>query len=202
MLDNSSGLMKSLLFADEMNFKLAGFLFLSFALLSSMLILQMLIGVLCDVVARVGSEQRDASAVGLVKQELLANLMQYDDGDGKINQQELITVMKDPRSKAVLRKLNINRAFVLELQKMMFTHHGQRVPIKAVLQIMVMCQGANIATVESVSGGILTIIHELSAIKRHLEIDFEKLQQGKKIIVAKHNDFEELIHQSASETFS
>ena len=52
----------------------------------------MLIGVLCDVVARVGQEQRDATAIGIVKQELLEMIQGFDDGDGKISQNHLMAV--------------------------------------------------------------------------------------------------------------
>merc|ERR1719453_3056203 len=51
MLDNSAPLMTELLFAGKFNFFLAGAFFVAYALLSAMLILQMLIGVLCDVVS-------------------------------------------------------------------------------------------------------------------------------------------------------
>ena len=44
--------------------------------------------VLCDVVSQVGSEERDAQAIGLVKQEILADLTQFDGGDGKISQKD------------------------------------------------------------------------------------------------------------------
>merc|ERR1719198_2818302 len=57
MLDNSAPLMTELLFSDQFHFVLAGSIFLAYALLSAMLILQMLIGVLCDVVSKVGAEQ-------------------------------------------------------------------------------------------------------------------------------------------------
>merc|ERR1712166_454776 len=71
MLDNASPLMSSLLFADKFNFVLAGFLFVLYALMSAMCILQMLIGVLCDVVSTVKAEEDSATAIGLLKQELV-----------------------------------------------------------------------------------------------------------------------------------
>merc|ERR1719247_1175241 len=94
MLDNAAPLMTELLFSGKFNYILAGVLFVLYALLSALLVLQMLIGVLCDVVSRVGSEQRDAAAIGLVKQELLEDLKRFDGGDGKISQQELLEDLK------------------------------------------------------------------------------------------------------------
>lgn len=178
MLDNSAPLMTELLFSGKFNYFLAGALFVAYAMLSAMLILQMLIGVLCDVVSRVGSEQRDATAIGLVKQELLEDLRRFDGGDGKISHHELSSVMNNPKSKALLKKLNINRAFLLELQKMMFTKADQQVTIKAILELMILCRGDSPTTVESMSGGILSIIHELSGIKKILEKDITNVQSN------------------------
>jgi hypothetical protein len=176
MLDNAAPLMTQLLFSGKFNKILAGALFVTYGLLSAMLILQMLIGVLCDVVSRVGSEQRDSVAIGLVKQELLEDLRRFDGGDGKISQEELKTVMHNPKSKAILRKLNINRGFLLELQKMMFQTPGQQVTIKSVLELMIMCRGDQPTTVEAMSGGILSIIHELGGIRKILEADLEGVE--------------------------
>jgi len=176
MLDNSAPLMTSLLFSGQFNYIVAGAFFMLYALLSAMLILQMLIGVLCDVVSRVGSEQREATAIGLVKQELLADLKQFDGGDGKISQEELLQVMSNPSSKAVLKKLNINRLFLLELQKMMFTKPGQQVSIKSALTLMVMCRGDNPTTVEAMAGGLLSVVREISDVKNSLEKDMKSLE--------------------------
>merc|ERR1719506_2798487 len=140
----------------------------------------MLIGVLCDVVSRVGQEQRDSQAIGLVKQELLEIITEADGGDGKISHEELGKVMKHPKSVAVLKKLNINRLFLMELQKMMFPKKTSTVPIKAVLELMIMCRGDNTATVETLSGGFCFLASELGDLKTRLvdnikilEIDLE-----------------------------
>jgi hypothetical protein len=176
MLDNAAPLMTSLLFSGQFNYIVAGAFFMLYALLSAMLILQMLIGVLCDVVSRVGSEQRDATAIGLVKQELMADLKQFDGGDGKISQEELLQVMSNPNSKALLKKLNINRLFLLELQKMMFTKPGQQVSIKSALTLMVMCRGDNPTTVEAMAGGLLSVVREISDVKNSLEKNMKSLE--------------------------
>merc|ERR1719199_2453756 len=92
MLDDASPLMASLLFSDQFNYVLGGFLFVLYALLSAMCILQMLIGVLCDVVSTVKAEEVSATAIGLMKQELLVHLKDVGK-DGKISQQQLSKIM-------------------------------------------------------------------------------------------------------------
>merc|ERR1719487_2015656 len=98
MLDDASPLMSSLLFSGKFNYVLAGAMFVLYAMMSAMCILQMLIGVLCDVVSTVKAEEQSATAVGLLKQELLNSLMACDDGDGKISQQELLSLILAPKS--------------------------------------------------------------------------------------------------------
>jgi len=180
MLDNAAPVMTRLLYHQKWTVKLAGLFFFIYTLLSALLILQMLIGVLCDVVSRVGQEQRDAQAIGIVKQELLEIITEADGGDGKISHEELGKVMKHPKSVAVLKKLNINRLFLMELQKMMFPKKTSTVPIKAVLELMIMCRGANPATVETLSGGFCFLASELGDLKcrlveniKSMEIDLE-----------------------------
>merc|ERR1719506_1420407 len=180
MLDGTPTLMTKLLWAPKINMLLAGLFFVLYALLSALLILQMLIGVLCDVVSRVGQEQRDAQAVGLVKQEILGELQKFETGDGKIGQRQLLKVMKHPQCKALMKKLNINRLFMMELQRMMFPTERSQVPFKAVLELMIMCRGDNTATVETLSGGFCFLASELGDLKTRLvdnikilEIDLE-----------------------------
>jgi len=168
MMDGAANVLTTLLFSHEPNFILAGFFFASYTVLSALLILQMLIGVLCDVVSRVGQEQRDAQAIGLVKQELLSVIRDFDDGHGKIVQKSLLKVMRHPRTVPVLKKLNINRLFLLELQKMMFPKEDSAVSIKAVLELMILCRGDNPTSVEILSGGICYLTSELEDLKRHL----------------------------------
>merc|ERR1712072_1351133 len=133
MLDDSSPLMSSLLFSSKFNYVLAGALFILYTLCSAMCILQMLIGVLCDVVSTVKAEEQSATAVGLLKQELLSSLTACDDGDGKISHDELYAVMTSPHSKALLKKLNVNHAFLIQLMKDMYTKPGVQVPIRDIL---------------------------------------------------------------------
>merc|ERR1719353_2824607 len=180
MLDGTPTLMTKLLWAPKINMLLAGLFFVLYTLLSALLILQMLIGGLCDVVSRASQEQRDAQAIGIVKQELLEIITKADGGDGKISHEELGKVMKHPKSVAVLKKLNINRLFLMELQKMMFPKKTSTVPIKAVLELMIMCRGDNTATVETLSGGFCFLASELGDLKTRLvdnikilEIDLE-----------------------------
>jgi len=177
MLDDASPLMASLLFSTKFNFVMAGFAFVCYALLSAMCILQMLIGVLCDVVSTVKQEEQSATAIGLLKQELLSSLTACDNGDGKISQAELAAVMQDKHSKALMKKLRVNHSFLVEISKELFDHGASQVPINDVLNLMVMCRGDNVSTVESMSGALVRIIKEVSQVKSMLEVDLHQVEQ-------------------------
>jgi len=177
MLDGSTGVIALLLFSDKFNYILGGFLFVLYALLSAMCILQMLIGVLCDVVSTVKAEEQNATAVGLLKQELLGSLMACDNGDGKITHEELHAVIHSAHSKGLLKKLNVNHSFLVELIKELYDKPGRQVPIKEILDLMVNCRGDNVITIETMAGALVRIIKEITDVKEALERDLGSLER-------------------------
>lgn len=188
LLDGASIVMTQLLFSGRFPLILAGFAFLTFAVLSALLILQMLIGVLCDVVTTVGAEQRDALAIGLVKQELLGDLKKFDDGDGKISQSELMTVMNNPTSIQLINKLNINRLFFLQLAKMMLSKPGTEVSISDVLDLMIMCRGDNNATVQSLAGGFGFMFAQLIEVRNQMLESIENIKAPVHALTQEHSE--------------
>jgi hypothetical protein len=161
MLDGAAPLKKSLLFSDKPNILLAGCFFMFYSLLSALCILQMLIGVLCDVVSRVGQEEREHRDLALVKAALVSQLQQVDGGNGLISQEELMAVMTNPQSIALLERLKINQLFLFELQKMMYPSPNSQVSIKRIVQLLLLCRGDCPATVETLASGICFVVNEL-----------------------------------------
>jgi len=161
MLDGSAPLKKSLLFSDKPNIILAGCFFMFYSFLSALCILQMLIGVLCDVVSRVGQEERDNRDLALVKAALVSQLQQIDGGNGLISHEELMAVMTNPQSIALLERLKINQLFLFELQKMMYPSPNSQVSIKRIVQLLLLCRGDCPATVETLASGICFVVNEL-----------------------------------------
>merc|ERR1719161_2733770 len=96
-----------------------------------------------------------------MKQQLMRKLSEHDDGDGKITQTELIQILHDPESKALLRSLNINRLFLMEMQKLMFPTKESAVSFKPLTEMLLMCRGDNNATVETLAGGISYLVSEI-----------------------------------------
>jgi len=70
--------------------------------MSAVLVMNMLIGVLCEVVSSVARSEKDEAAVRLVKESILLQLKKCDDGDGMISHAELNIVLQDPDSQDIL----------------------------------------------------------------------------------------------------
>jgi hypothetical protein len=163
MLDNAAPLMTGLIMSSDISQVLAGIAFLTYSFLSALLILQMLIGVLCDVVSGVGQERRDADTIALVRQEMLADLLKFSGGDGKISQEEMLALIRGPRSRALMKKLNINRLFMLQMATLMYPNPNSQVPIRTVLNLMVMCKGDNGATVQIIASSLCYLSNEMAS---------------------------------------
>lgn len=111
--------------------------------------MNMLIGCMCEVVTAVARSERDAFDARELKDTILSHLVEFDkNGDGLISKDELATVMSNPSSVRVLQSLNIDKLFLLELQSILFAHHGAKIPIKGVMELMLLCRGDLPTTVQ------------------------------------------------------
>merc|ERR1712139_744459 len=82
--------------------------FMVFMLLSAVTVMNMLIGVLCEVVSAVGQAEKENAAVDLVKHTVLLMLMHLDaDASGEISKSELQQVLEDPDALRVLTELQV-----------------------------------------------------------------------------------------------
>jgi voltage-gated sodium channel len=191
MLDNAAPLMTRMMYSKDMAKLFAGMAFVSYAFLSALLILQMLIGVLCDVVAHVGQERRDADNIGLVRQEILTQLQHLDQGDGNISRLEMMNVLEGNQAKALLKKLNINRLFLTQIATLMYPDDDAKVPIRTVLELMVMCKGDNQATVEIIASSLCFLSSELAELETSLfQMVDKRLGVNQHAALHKHTHFD------------
>merc|ERR1711871_1165907 len=94
-------------------------IFYVFLLLSALTVMNMLIGVLCEVVSAVGEAEKEQAAVDLVKKTVLIMLKHLDqDGSGEMSREELQQVLVDPHARQVLDELKVNVPYFVELMEM------------------------------------------------------------------------------------
>ena len=81
----------------------------------------MLIGVLCEVVASVFAEEKEACAIRVVKENLLLLLLTLDeDNSGNISRSEINEVLEFPAALEVFAQLSVNVSTLIEHLDMYF----------------------------------------------------------------------------------
>eukprot|EP00927_Polykrikos_kofoidii_P006317 TRINITY_DN12566_c0_g1_i4.p1 TRINITY_DN12566_c0_g1~~TRINITY_DN12566_c0_g1_i4.p1 ORF type:complete len:781 (-),score=151.63 TRINITY_DN12566_c0_g1_i4:164-2506(-) len=92
-----------------------------FVLLSALTVMNMLIGVLCEVVSAVAACEKENNAILLVKKTLLVMLKNLDeDRSGSISQDEIVRVFDSEESLAVLSSLDVDVENLLAVLEMYY----------------------------------------------------------------------------------
>lgn len=97
------------------------FVFLIFVLLSSLMVLNMLIGVLCAVVTAVAAAEKEKSLVNYVKSKLITVLHRLDeDGNGTISKGEFDQLVHIPEAVSALTELGVDVPNLMSLADFLF----------------------------------------------------------------------------------
>jgi voltage-gated sodium channel len=182
LLSETGPLLGLLVHRGDFNCVVAVTCFLIFILLASFTVMNMLIGILCEVVAGVAESEKEEAAGRVMRQTILLELKKYDDGDGMIDEDELTELMADPMSLQVLESLGIDVPFLQEFQVMTYREPGSSFPMKMVMDQMLTCRRDLSCSVKH-----LVMQHKLSqwtlgnSIMQHEE-RMEKMQEkGKEV---------------------
>merc|ERR1711953_1647601 len=108
-MDNPGHAMAVLRNKGTFNTIMATCLFITFILMTTMTLMNMLIGVLCEVVSAVGAHEREEADIKLLKQSILGELLKFDaNGDFMISKDEFDTVMTDVQATKALHDLGVD----------------------------------------------------------------------------------------------
>eukprot|EP00933_Yihiella_yeosuensis_P018952 TRINITY_DN15428_c0_g2_i1.p1 TRINITY_DN15428_c0_g2~~TRINITY_DN15428_c0_g2_i1.p1 ORF type:complete len:738 (+),score=143.35 TRINITY_DN15428_c0_g2_i1:139-2352(+) len=96
-------------------------IFLFFILVSSFTILNMLIGILCDVVAQVGATEKEQAQVSYLRHSLLELLECHDrDNNEELHEGEFELLMRNPEMNWALTRFGVNVADLISLKEVLF----------------------------------------------------------------------------------
>jgi hypothetical protein len=96
-------------------------LFIVFVFLSCYTVMNMLIGILCDVVSQTSKKERDSVAVAQLTHCLREILESHDsDNDGHIQRDEFELLMKNPEMRAILRDVGVDFGNLQSLKHVLF----------------------------------------------------------------------------------
>jgi len=97
------------------------FMFLVFIFLSSFTLLNMLIGILCDVVTNVSRREKDQAAVNYLKNHLLEILEVHDKNDDRtIHKEEFELLMRNPDVNMILTNFGVDAEDLISLKDVLF----------------------------------------------------------------------------------
>lgn len=115
--------------------------FMIFVLLSALTVMNMLIGVLCEVVTSVAAAEKEDGQIKLVKDRLLYMLKELDeDKSGMISRYEVAQVLDDVNALSVLHSINVDVKCLLEELNLCF-EDSEELAIHQIMEVILMLRG-------------------------------------------------------------
>jgi Ca2+-binding EF-hand superfamily protein len=146
--DSTGTVLNLLIHRQEANTILSVIVFFIFMILATVTVMNMVIGVLCEVVASVTEAEKEEGAHNLMKETILVELKKFDDGDGLISEDELGDLMTNKMAVQCLQALGVNVDFLQTLQVKAFEIPGSTISIPDLLEQMLMCREDGIITMK------------------------------------------------------
>eukprot|EP00929_Paragymnodinium_shiwhaense_P124428 TRINITY_DN9989_c0_g1_i1.p1 TRINITY_DN9989_c0_g1~~TRINITY_DN9989_c0_g1_i1.p1 ORF type:complete len:762 (-),score=141.66 TRINITY_DN9989_c0_g1_i1:149-2434(-) len=127
-------------------------LFVLFIFLSSFTVLNLLIGILCDVVSHVTRLESEQASIDQLKSELLEILECYDiDEDGEIDRAEFNLLMKNPEVHTALARSGVNAENLVSMSDILFQEkESDSFTFKELLAVMLRMRGEKGVTVTDI----------------------------------------------------
>lgn len=160
-LDNLQDALDSLMEHEQF---FSVFVFFLFILLASITVMNMLIGILCEVVSAVKAEQEETLAVDLMKSTVLVMLKHLDaDMQGDISREEMQMVLEDRDALEVLTTLQVNPFHLTDLMEMYFQEGDSTLTIEFVMELILSCRGNRQLTMRDMLDGQTFVRWELKS---------------------------------------
>eukprot|EP00928_Gymnodinium_smaydae_P008616 TRINITY_DN13134_c0_g1_i1.p1 TRINITY_DN13134_c0_g1~~TRINITY_DN13134_c0_g1_i1.p1 ORF type:complete len:665 (+),score=119.21 TRINITY_DN13134_c0_g1_i1:153-1997(+) len=133
----------------DVSYLVAGVL-LVFILLSSLTVLNMLVGVLCEVVGAVSSVEREQMTLQFVKYKLLELLKKGDqDGSLSITREEFESILVLPEGAKIIQEVGVDAVGLVDFVDHIFVDDVE-ISFQEFMEIMLQLRGSNAATVKDI----------------------------------------------------
>jgi voltage-gated sodium channel len=152
---------------------------ITFVLLSSLTVLNMLVGVLCEVVSTVAIVEREQMAADHVKTHLL-HLMRISDldHDDMVNRDEFHSLLCEQQTIQILAETGVDIIGLLELSDFFFKD-TEKLSFDEIFTLILQLRGSNSATVKDIVDTRKFVMQELKSLETTL-MDFVTKDQVKK----------------------
>jgi len=138
--------------SEQVSFVLAGIYYI-FVLLAAFTVMNMLIGVLCEVVSAVAYSEKEAAVMMFAKSKLAAILNSLDiDSNGKISRDEFELLVDRPEACRLLHELGVDVASLPDYKEVIFetAGEGEEISLEAFVDQLLQMRGSKAATVKDV----------------------------------------------------
>lgn len=136
-------------------------IFLAFVLLSALTVMNMLIGVLCEVVSAVAATEREGLQVAFVTNKMQEVLDTIDqNGDGMISNDEFVKIMENPEATAALQEVGVDVIGLVDFAEFIFEDEATDVAgglttkrdltLEEFMGVVLQFRGSNTATVKDI----------------------------------------------------
>jgi len=140
LLDDISGLTRHIIGVPS---GFALFVLAIFVLLSALTVMNMLIGVLCQVVLDVSAEEKEQNVKAQMQKTLLVMLQDLDaDNSGMLSKAEVQEVMHLPAAIQIMNFIQVDTQHLLNLTEMIFADESEGLPINVIMNIVLSLRGA------------------------------------------------------------
>lgn len=154
LLDNLSDIVSTLRRdASDGHFHLL-ILFYFYVLLSSLLLMNMLIGVLCEVVSAVSQTEREQNMIIEVKDKLrhIMLLGVDEDQDGKISEDEFCSMLENEEAAKCLQEVGVDVVGLVDVAEFIFEDvpDDRQLSFEKFVEVILDLRGSNTATVKDI----------------------------------------------------
>mmetsp|Transcript_52599 Transcript_52599/g.118441 ORF Transcript_52599/g.118441 Transcript_52599/m.118441 type:complete len:632 (-) Transcript_52599:18-1913(-) len=130
-------------------------LIMFFILLASLTVMNMLVGVLVEVVGAVASTERETMLVGNARAQLLSVMDRLDgDGDMRISQKEIEGLLVNPDAAKLIKELGVDVVGLVDMSNFMFADKppDSTLEFEDFMEMVMRLRGSNPATVKDCIG--------------------------------------------------
>lgn len=165
-----------------------GIMFWVFVLLSSCTVMNMLIGVLCEVVSAVSSTEKEAILVSFVKERMKPLFEELDtSGDGLISKSEFLCILDNAQAVRLLEEVGVDVIFLLDQCDSLFQEDLQDpsneqvtkdMDFEELMSVILELRGSNQACVKHIVGLRRHLLESMKHTNRTLA-DMEIFMRGR-----------------------
>jgi len=143
-----------------------------FLLLAACTVLNMLIGILCDMVSAVAAVEKELMTVEFVTGKLQGLLLSLDqDNDGEISKEEFVNILALPEAAKALEEVGVDPVTIVDFTDTIFSKDKDTIEFNKFMSELLSLRGDNSATIKDMVSLRGFISEKLTALQKSISQD-------------------------------